>query len=485
MQSPFELGEPEVDATEDGELTASIEILNLYAASATAELWYADEPGGEYRKLAERQVGAAGIVVLASEGDGFPAGRVGQVRITVTADGVSESRDKTPYGLWIVDRKALTMTHSRSGVAFNVTVADDNVSLTSALDIKEETVFDLTAAVFDTKGGAMTLVSVGTAFKTNLTLKEVLLPDSVKTLSANAFDSCTKLAKVRLPNALESLGSSAFNGCGQLEDISPCLPPTCTTIGSSAFNNCKMLPHIDIPEGIKSIPDSFLNNCAKIREVRIPDSCTTIGTSAFSGCALTNVLPRVLPPQIKSVGVSAMRGFSVKIPELILDNPALTQLGSAAFYGQSFGLADLSKSSFIGFKNGWEFDAGTIDEFILPPCCTNLYNPGNGVFGTVRKLRFTGNPPMVGTGTNVLDSTITTYYAPMDNEAWDQYLADHPEWVQPVTSADMTSWKNAMKKYFPGEPLRPRPSVMVKLNGISSFRPLVRYGKKGLMLLVR
>ena len=60
------------------------------------------------------------MVALATAADGFPADAVGQVRITVTADGVSESRDKTPYGLWIVDRKALTMTHSRSGVAFNV-----------------------------------------------------------------------------------------------------------------------------------------------------------------------------------------------------------------------------------------------------------------------------------------------------------------------------------------------------------------------------
>ena len=485
LSSPFALGELTAGADEDDKLTVDFAIDKLYADSATVTLFYAAQVGGAYGQVKSMTVTAAGPVDFGTlDVEPLPTSTV---KVEVRVGDNVESRETSVFAVWTVDAAGGVLRHSKSGATFNMTLTGDAIALGKAVSLGDATAFDFTIPIVDANG-AYRLTALNGTFDSAKNITEVILPDTVTEIGAKTFFMCEKLAKVRLSNALVTIGSEAFSGCTALSDLSPRLPASVRTIGDKAFYDCRLLSHVVIPEGVTVIPSSCFYNCLQLADVTIPESCTTIGGSAFTGDSVgvfTNVFPRVLPHGITSIGGNAFRCLSAKVPLLILDNPGLTSIGGGAFYGRSFGTVDLSQSSFGGFKNGHEFNGGYIDELILPPCCTNLYNPGNGVFGTVRKLRFTGNPPMVGTGTNVLDSTITTYYAPMDNEAWDQYLADHPEWVQPVTVADMTSWKNAMKKYFPGEPLRPRPSVMVKLNGISSFRPLVRYGKKGLMLLVR
>lgn len=57
------------------------------------------------------------------------------------------------------------------------------------------------------------------AFHTAGTLREVHIPDTVKTIGANAFDGCTKLRTIAIPASVTEIGSSAFYTGGTLSII--------------------------------------------------------------------------------------------------------------------------------------------------------------------------------------------------------------------------------------------------------------------------
>ena len=60
---------------------------------------------------------------------------------------------------------------------------------------------------------ATKLESIGAwSFTYQSSLTEVILPDGVRIIDANAFANCTSLASIELPSALESIGEAAFQG---------------------------------------------------------------------------------------------------------------------------------------------------------------------------------------------------------------------------------------------------------------------------------
>ena len=47
---------------------------------------------------------------------------------------------------------------------------------------------------------------------------EVVLPEGVKVISANAFENCQRLEKVVFPSTLERIGEEAFVNCTSLKE---------------------------------------------------------------------------------------------------------------------------------------------------------------------------------------------------------------------------------------------------------------------------
>lgn len=62
------------------------------------------------------------------------------------------------------------------------------------------------------------------------------------------------------------------------------IPEGVTSIGSGAFSNCGSLKTINIPKGVTSIGDYAFSGCSSLMNINIPNSVTNIGDSAFSGC---------------------------------------------------------------------------------------------------------------------------------------------------------------------------------------------------------
>ena len=67
--------------------------------------------------------------------------------------------------------------------------------------------------------------------------KNLVIPDSVKSISDYAFYGCSSLTSVSLPKGLEEIGIKAFANCNHLEDL--IVPASVTYIYSDAFRGCK------------------------------------------------------------------------------------------------------------------------------------------------------------------------------------------------------------------------------------------------------
>lgn len=197
--------------------------------------------------------------------------------------------------------------------------------------------------------------------------KGIVLPETLKTIEANAFEGCENLAVMWLPNSVEEIGESAFANCTSLEDayLSSSLATlgknafyNCSsltwawlgdalqTIGESAFYNCSALEMAYIPDGAASISDNAFYSCTALQSLYLPDSVTHIGNNAFYACGMLNNSvdvtndgegnitysdsdrPFSLPANLQSLGEKAFFGSgltTVTIPA------SVASLGNSAF----------------------------------------------------------------------------------------------------------------------------------------------------------
>lgn len=77
---------------------------------------------------------------------------------------------------------------------------------------------------------------------------DLVIPDSVTSISSGAFNNCTGLTSVTIPNSVTSIGESAFYGCSGLTGII-LLPTTPPTLGSSAFDSISSSSVFTVPKG--------------------------------------------------------------------------------------------------------------------------------------------------------------------------------------------------------------------------------------------
>ncbi len=90
------------------------------------------------------------------------------------------------------------------------------------------------------------ITSIGkSAFEYMRSVKNVVLPEGLKIVKAQAFNSCP-ITELHLPDSLEELGSFAFSSTVASEII---LPEGLKKIGEQAFYNTINLSDIVIPEG--------------------------------------------------------------------------------------------------------------------------------------------------------------------------------------------------------------------------------------------
>lgn len=80
------------------------------------------------------------------------------------------------------------------------------------------------------------------------------------------------------------------------------IPDTVKTIGMNAFSQCKNLEKVTLGSGVETIDNYAFGYCSKIKEINLGNNVKTIGNSAFSGIELTEF---VMPDSVTSFDVSA------------------------------------------------------------------------------------------------------------------------------------------------------------------------------------
>lgn len=108
--------------------------------------------------------------------------------------------------------------------------------------------------------------------------KVLVLPSTLKEISAYAFYGFTELTGVALPERLDTIGANAFNGCSQLATLT--LPASVSVIGADAFAN-SALAYLIYAKGTKKAHRTYSTN---LISVVIPNTVIEMPQDVFSGC---------------------------------------------------------------------------------------------------------------------------------------------------------------------------------------------------------
>jgi len=129
------------------------------------------------------------------------------------------------------------------------------------------------------------------AFHQSQSLESISFPASLEYLGTYMLGFSEKLKTVTFAEGcrIDILDKDTFYSCTALKNVN--IPESVRTLGQYAFAECKALTHLKLPDNLTTIMCYAFQNCPNLKELEIPASVTTIGTDVFDGCtALTLVV---------------------------------------------------------------------------------------------------------------------------------------------------------------------------------------------------
>lgn len=156
-----------------------------------------------------------------------------------------------------------------------INVADGPTSVSSAL---VKGCKNLQTVVFTGRTKNLTVIEAA-AFKETKNLNTISLPDTIKTISKEAFYD-SGIENIHLPENLRQIGTMAFARSG-LKDI--VIPNKIKKLGEYAFYNCEELIEITLPESVTKIPSGIFEDCYSLKTVNVPN-VDTVCDHAFYNC---------------------------------------------------------------------------------------------------------------------------------------------------------------------------------------------------------
>ena len=113
-------------------------------------------------------------------------------------------------------------------------------------------------------------------------VKDLVIPNSVKSIGESAFSGCSGLTSVTIPNSVKSIGDYTFSSCSGLTSVT--IPNSVTSIGNYAFSYCSGLTSVTIPNSVKSIGYAAFYDCDGLTSVTIGSGVEVIGFQTFANC---------------------------------------------------------------------------------------------------------------------------------------------------------------------------------------------------------
>lgn len=120
-------------------------------------------------------------------------------------------------------------------------------------------------------------------FKSEGTLKSVVLPTTLKKILNGAFAGCKALKQITIPNGVEVIDEECFINCEALARIE--LPDSVLRVGKQAFSGCTALQNVKLSTSMTEINAGLFYGCKSLKSITIPSAIDSIGIDAFRGCS--------------------------------------------------------------------------------------------------------------------------------------------------------------------------------------------------------
>ena len=232
-------------------------------------------------------------------------------------------------------------------------------------------------------------------------IKNLVIPESVKSIGDYAFYECSSLTSVTIGGSVTNIGNYAFSGCSSLTSVT--IPNSVTSIGDEAFYECSSLTSVTIGESVTSIGRLAFDDCpslssvtinadaivsedyeysnishifgSQVTEYIIGGSVTSIGNMAFYKCSsLTSV---TIGESVTSIGSDAF--FDCSSLTSVTIGESVTSIGSYAFYECSSLTSITCKAATPPTVGRYAFDDVSTSIPVYVPCgCVEAYKAANG-----------------------------------------------------------------------------------------------------------
>ncbi|MDO5123857.1 MAG: leucine-rich repeat protein [Eubacteriales bacterium] len=198
--------------------------------------------------------------------------------------------------------------------------------------------------------------------------EEILLPDSVENIGANAFSNCVWLKELNIPSSVKYIDGEAFELNRSLKAVNVASDnKNYCSVDGVLYNKDKTeliyfpmangITNYSVYDGVTKIGKKAFQSCSSLDEVALPDSVETISYRAFYGC----VAEVNIPANLKVIEDEAFAASG--ITQAILPE-GITEIGYRAF--GSSGLETLllpQNLTYIGVK---AFDNTNITSVVIP-----------------------------------------------------------------------------------------------------------------------
>ncbi len=187
-------------------------------------------------------------------------------------------------------------------------------------------------------GKPVTAIGEG-AFRNDLEIGQLIIPDSITMIGAGAFDGCVNLMSATIGSGVTSIPKEAFRKCTFLKTVE--FSDTLVSIGESAFSYCERLLKIEMPNTVKTVSPKAFYQCVALKDVTFSSSLELIGESAFDKClklkqvVIPDGAPTVIEPYAFSITTNPTDDMRMSIEYVELGD-SVVSIGKGAFKENSF-----------------------------------------------------------------------------------------------------------------------------------------------------
>lgn len=150
------------------------------------------------------------------------------------------------------------------------------------------------------------------AFYGKTIVREIKLPNTLRTIDSHAFYNCYDLTTVNMPDSLRYINYAAFHQCYELSGALV-IPPKVSFIDSYAFYRCYKINSLTLSDSLVSIGSYSFEYCPLLSgQLIIPSRVTSMGYDTFEGTNYTSAkLLTPVPPSTYTGGYFSMGPIAV------------------------------------------------------------------------------------------------------------------------------------------------------------------------------